>query len=123
MSQEKLKILEMIEKNIISPKEGSDLLKALEKDPQDSTIKVNRKEAFKMLKIRVNSADGDKVNVTIPLEFAKIALRSKKGIPKLNQMDVDLDFDHLIDMIESGTQGKIVDVESNDGDIVEIFIE
>lgn len=123
MSQEKLKILEMIEKNIISPKEGADLLKAVDQDSDKESIKVNRKEAFKMLKIRVNSSDGDKVNVTIPLEFAKIALRSKKGIPKLDQMNVDLDFDHLIDMIESGTEGKIVDIQSNDGDNVEIFIE
>ncbi len=122
MSQEKLKILEMIEKNIISPKEGSELLKALDSKTEEG-VKIKKKEAFKMLKIRIKSSDGDKVNVTIPLEFAKIALRSKKGIPKLDQMDIDFDFEELIGMIESGAEGKIVDIESDDGDIVEIYIE
>ncbi len=121
MSQEKLKILEMIENKVITPKEGSELLKAI--DDKKADPKVMKKEAFKMLKIRINSSDGDRVNVQIPLEFAKIALRSRKGIPKLDQMDIDIDFDQLIDMIESGAQGKIVDIQSDDGDTVEIYIE
>ncbi len=125
MSQEKLKILEMIEQGTISPQEGSELLKAVEDTPSKDI--APKKEAFKMFKIRILSNDGDKVNIQIPLEFAKIALKNKKGIPKLNDklnhMDVDLDFDQIVDMIEAGTRGKIVDIQSNDGDIVEIVIE
>ncbi|MFP4286810.1 MAG: hypothetical protein ACLFRI_03850 [Candidatus Izemoplasmataceae bacterium] len=128
MSQEKLKILEMIEKKIITPKEGADLLSAIDKG-ENITEKISKKQAFKMFKIRILSHDGDKVNVQIPLEFAKVALRSggKRGsimkMDKLKDMDLDLDFDAIIDMIESGTMGKIVDIESGDGDIVEIIIE
>ncbi len=125
MSQEKLKILDMIENGTISPKEGSELLKAIDEQPTKDI--ATKKEAFKMFKIRILSADGDKVNVQIPLEFAKIALRNKRGIPKLgdklDKLDVDLDFDQILDMIESGTRGKIVDIQSGDGDIVEIVIE
>ncbi len=124
MSQEKLKILEMIQNKTITPKEGADLLSAL--DEKNESLKPPKKQAFKMFKIRIKSADGDKVNVQIPLEFAKVALASKKGIPKLdkiNEMDVDIDFNMILDMIEAGTDGKIVDIESNDGDIIEIVIE
>ena len=127
MSQEKMKILEMIQNKTITPKEGADLLSALDKN---ETIgkPLAKKEAFKMFKIRVLSNDGDRVNVQIPLEFAKIALKSgnKKGImkmDKLKDMDVDLDFDMILDMVERGTLGKIVDIESGDGDKVEIVIE
>ncbi len=125
MAQEKLKILEMIQNKTITPQEGAELLRAIEEDKKVE-LKPPKKEAFKMLKIRIKSSDGDKVNVQIPLEFAKVALRSKKGIPKLNkldEMDLDIDFDQIIDMIEQGTMGKIVDIESGDGDIVEIIIE
>ncbi len=126
MSQEKLKILEMIQNQVISPQEGAELLKAVDADKQ-SAPKVAKKEAFKMFKIRIQSGDGDKVNVQIPLEFAKVALRSKKGIPNLNKkmanMDVDIDFDQILDLIEQGTDGKIVDIESGDGDTVQIYIE
>lgn len=126
MSQEKLKILEMIQSQTITPQEGAELLKALE-DPKNQATKIKKKEAFKMFKVRIKSSDGDKVNVQIPLEFAKVALRSKKGIPnlskKMENMDVDIDFEQILDLIEQGTDGKIVDIESGDGDIVEIYIE
>ncbi len=126
MSQEKLKILEMIQQKTITPQEGAELLKALEKGDQVN-IPLKKKEAFKMFKIRIKSSDGDKVNITIPLEFAKVALRSQKGIPnldkKINNMNVDIDFEHVLDLIEQGTDGKIVDIESGDGDKVEIYIE
>jgi hypothetical protein len=77
-----------------------------------------------MFKIKVLSADGDKVNVQIPLEFAKVALKSGKGFMKIDQLEgMDLDIDMILEMIDSGSLGKIVDIESADGDIVEIIIE
>ncbi len=126
MSQEKLKILEMISSKVITPQEGAELLQALDKNERPS--KAVRKDAFKMFKIRILSADGDKVNVQIPLEFAKVALKSggKKGIMKMNkldEMDLDIDVDMILEMIEEGVLGKIVDIESGDGDKVEIVIE
>ena len=129
MSQEKLKILEMIQSKIITPSEGAELLGAIDKDDKGESTKVFKKNAFKMFKIRILSSDGDRVNVQIPLEFAKVALKSqnKRGkvmkLDKLNDMNVDIDFDAILDMIESGTIGKIVDIESGDGDKVEIVIE
>jgi len=120
VSQEKLKILEMIQNKTITPKEGAELLKAIE---EKNAPPAPKKEAFRMFKIRVKSSDGDKVNVQIPLEFARMALKSKKGIPKLDEVDADIDFDQLLDLIDSGTVGKLVDIESDDGDIVEIYIE
>ncbi len=126
MNQEKIKILEMIQSQTITPQEGAELLKALE-DPKGNDLKIKKKEAFKMFKIRIKSSDGDKVNVQIPLEFAKVALRSQKGIPnlskKMENMDVDIDFEQILDLIEQGTDGKIVDIESGDGDTVQIYIE
>ncbi len=128
MSQEKLKILDMIQSKVITPSEGAELLGALDKD-EKIEAKSLKKAAFKMFKIKINSGDGDKVNIQIPLEFAKVALKSqnKRGkvmkLDKLNDMDLDIDFDAILDMIESGTVGKIIDIESADGDKVEIVIE
>ena len=127
MNEEKLKILEMIEKKQITPQEGSELLKALGTNNK-SASQPPKKQAFKMFKIRILSNDGDKVNVTIPLEFAKMVLRSpgKKGIPKLDKLkeiDPDMDYERIVDMIDAGMSGKIVDIQSEDGDIVEIVIE
>lgn len=124
MSDDRLRILEMIEKKIITAKEGVELLKSLDINDEKVSIVKNKKEAFKMFRVKVLSHDGDKVNVQIPLEFAKVALKSGKGFMKIDQIqDIDLDFDLIIDMIEKGALGKIVDVESADGDKVEITID
>lgn len=124
MSDDRLRILEMIEKKIITAAEGADLLKALDSSDGSASVAKKAKTSFKMFKIRVLSAEGDKVNVQIPLEFAKVALKSGKGFMKIDQIDnMNLDLDLILEMIESGTLGKIVDIESADGDIVEIIIE
>ena len=123
MSDDRLRILEMIEKRVITAAEGAELLKAVD-DSTVNSIESPKKQAFKMFKIKVLSADGDKVNVQIPLEFAKIALKNGKGFMKIDQLqDMNLDIDMILEMIEQGSLGKIVDIESADGDIVEIVIE
>ena len=120
---DKLRILEMIENKTITAAEGADLLKALDQNETTSVIKPKR-DSLKMFKIKVLSADGDKVNVQIPIEFAKVALTSGKGFMKVDQIDgLDLDVEQILNMIDTGMLGKIVDIESADGDIVEIVIE
>jgi len=123
MSDDRLRILEMVASKTITAAEGSDLIKALE--VADNKIQVStKKNAFKMFKIKVLSADGDKVNVQIPIEFAKVALKSGKGVMKIDQLEgLDIDVEEILNMIDSGMLGKIVDIESADGDIVEIVIE
>lgn len=123
MSDDRLRILEMIQSKTITAAEGAELLKAL--DNLDKKEKpVAKKNAFKMFKIKVLSADGDKVNVQIPVEFAKVALKSGKGVMKIEQLEeFDLDLEAILEMIETGMDGKLVDIESADGDIVEIVIE
>jgi hypothetical protein len=74
-----------------------------------------------MLKILVDSADGDNVNIQIPIEFAKL-LKTKKFM-NLNSNDFDLDIDELIDMIQTGAHGELVNITSADGDKVKIVVE
>ena len=123
MSDDRLRILEMIQSKTITAAEGAELLKAL--DVSDKKIQVSsKKQAFKMFKIKILSGDGDKVNVQIPVEFAKVALSSGKGFMKMDKLEeFDLDFEAILEMIETGMNGKLVDIESADGDTVEITIE
>lgn len=123
MSDDRLRILEMVQNKTITAAEGADLLKALD-GSYEATAVTPKKQAFKMFKIKVLSADGDKVNVQIPLDFAKIALKSGKGFMKIDQIEhMGLDIDMILELIDQGSLGKIVDIESADGDIVEIVIE
>lgn len=78
-----------------------------------------------MFRIYVNSADGDKVRVNLPMALVKMGLEMGMKMPQVsgNNSLKDIDFEQLIFMVESGLIGKLVEVESADGDTVEIVVE
>lgn len=78
-----------------------------------------------MLKIIVNSKDGDKVKVNLPIPLIKAGLRIGMGMPQVkgNAALESVDFAELIRLIDSGVIGKLVEIESADGDNVEITVE
>lgn len=99
----------------------------LGKEPvADVVISENKKDIKSMVfRIKVISGDGDKVNVNIPLALAEVFLNSNLPLPQINGKDVlsGIDFKLLISLIEQGIVGKLVDVQSADNDIVEIWVE
>ena len=79
-----------------------------------------------ILRIRVLSAEKDKVNVNLPLGFVKACMQLGVGMPQVGvDQDVlkNIDFDALIKMIDYGVVGKLVEVESAEGDHIEIYVE
>jgi hypothetical protein len=122
LKAERLKILDLLAKNVISAEQAEKLLAAITDERLDEEqVIIPKKNQFRMLKVLVDSADGDKVKVEIPVEFAKL-LKNKKMM-KLDTDDFDIDVDELIEMINSGIVGEIVNVKSADGDIVRILVE
>ena len=80
------------------------------------------------LRIYVNSADGDKVKVNLPMPLVKIGLELGIDIaPKYADRKLDalqnLDLAKIMDMAERGAIGKLVEVECADGDFVEVVVE
>ena len=123
LKEERMKILELLSKGTITAEQAENLLAAIgeneEKEPEANA--VQKKGPFRMLKILVDSADGDQVRVELPIEFAKLLKNKKINMGTLD--DVDLDVDMLIQMINSGVVGEIVNVKSADGDTVKILVE
>lgn len=78
-----------------------------------------------ILKIKVKSADGDKVNVNLPVPLVRMGLEIGLNMPQFegNRALKDIDMQKIMLMIESGVIGKLVDIESADGDIAEIVVE
>lgn len=125
MSEEVLRILKMVEEGKISADKAQELIEAL--NVKDNSIQVVSDNDImdKMLKIKVNSHEGDKVNVNLPIRFIKTMLKTFGKIPidtnvkGMESVDINL----IADAIDNGLTGKIVDVNSSNGDIVEIVIE
>lgn len=77
-----------------------------------------------MLRIRVLSADGDKVNVNLPMPAVKILVNNNTvNMFSGNKALEGIDFNQLYAMVEQGIIGELVSVESDDGDRVSITVE
>jgi len=122
LKEERMKILDLLAKGIITPDDAEKLLSAMGDNSEPQIIDPPSKKApFRMLKIYVDSADGDLVKIELPIEFAKLLKSSKFNIEKLDDMDIDMDA--LIGMINSGAIGELVNISSADGDKVKIIVE
>lgn len=121
MSEELKQILGMVEQGKITPEEGARLISAI-----NTAIAPERAEprrpAPKLLRIRVEGSDGSSVNVNIPVSLANIASRF---LPRdaLRFGDQVIDLEDIIKAICEGAEGKILQVESEDGSKVEIAVE
>ena len=81
-----------------------------------------------VMRILVNSNEGDKVKVNLPLPLVKVGLEiGMQMIPNLTgdagNLLQGLDLSKLVKMVEMGYMGKLIEVESADGDTVEIVVE
>lgn len=86
---------------------------------------AERKDIQKMiLRVNIISEDGDKVKINLPLSIVKLALDAGVS-PKVNGKDIlkDVDFEEIFRLIEQGVSGKLVEITSKNGDLVEIYVE
>jgi len=78
------------------------------------------------LRIKVDSAEGDKVRVNLPMSLVKVGLEMGMDISgSVSGMDglKNVDLSKILELAEKGLIGKLVEVESADGDTVEIVVE
>jgi len=138
MNEEISRILKMVEEGKIDSEKAMQLIEALKGESKESVIleKVtpstnnhgNSKFKIKMLRIKVRSKENDIVNINLPLAFVSGMIKSFGKIPNINingMNDVDMDAmtQTILDAIDGGIGGKIVDIQTGDGDTVEIVIE
>ena len=123
MQEEMKRILKMVEEGKIDSDKATELIEALNSPPVTQQLsKLGSSD--KMLKVRVISGTDDNVNVNVPIKFLKAigtAVNNIK-IPGVSEQE-GIDIKMIMEAIDSGLEGKIVDVKSANGDIVEVTIE
>ena len=129
-----MKILEMLAEGKINADEASALLEKInisekvEEPNPDSTEPGSRSPRY--LRVVVDSADGDKVNVKVPMSLIRTGIKLSALMPadaaeavKEQGIDLsalkDLPADELIDALKD----LQVDVDSADGDTIKVFTE
>lgn len=79
-----------------------------------------------VLKIKVDSTDGDTVNVNLPLALVRVFVNKEDGKIALlagNEKLENIDFRKVIELVEAGVIGELVTVDSKDGDKVRVVVE
>jgi hypothetical protein len=122
-SEERLRVLQMLEDGKITPEEATSLLRALGKGQDAGPRAGPATTGNRYLRIRVTDlASGTgKVNVTIPLGLVSAGLRiAERFAPEAEGIDME----ELEKAIISGAEGKIVEVmDAEDNERVEIYVE
>jgi hypothetical protein len=121
-TEERMRILRMIQEGKITADEGSKLLTALRESRKDSRTVVTPLRVGKgMLRVRVTDmlTGKPKVSVNLPLGLVDA------GMSIASQYAPDVNFSQIADAIRSGQmEGKIVDViDEEDGEHIEVFID
>ena len=85
-----------------------------------------RKDINKMvLRVLILSNDGAKVNVNLPLPIIIACVNANVSVPSINGSTTlnSIDFKEIIRLIEQGVVGELVNIESENGDTLKVFVE
>jgi hypothetical protein len=128
-SEERIRILNMVQEGKISAEEGSQLLSAID-TPSQPTPSPKTPESppppdkpGRWFRVKITSTLNDKtrVNVRLPVSLIKVGMKmGAKFSPEVEKIDLD----QLTQVIDSGEIGQFVDIyDEEDGEHVEVFIE
>lgn len=127
MREEISKILTMFEEGKLEKEEAIRLIEVLQEKEQqnDITHDVSKSYLNRVLKIHVDSPDGDDVKVNVPIKFLKAVLKAGSGFTAVmpEKYHQNFDVELLIEALDSEFVGNIVDIETEDGERVLISIE
>jgi hypothetical protein len=127
-SNERLKILKMVQERKISAEEGIELLDLIsEKNPKGNASNpdsdTQARTAAQWFRVVVTDTQSGKTRVNVRLPVSLVNAGMKMGARFSPQID-GLDRKQLVEFLQSGTTGKVIDVLDDDGgEHVEVYIE
>ena len=123
-SEERIKILQMIEDGKISAEDGAKLLAAITENTKSrsrtTTFQKSRDSRYMRVRVTDTASGKTKVSVNLPLGLVDAGLNIASNF--MPDMGADAATE-ISAAINEGLTGKIVDVLDEDGEHIEIFIE
>ncbi len=122
-TEERMRILTMIQEKQITAEEGARLLAALAAGPAGDGPARDAGGRARWLRVRVTDTGSGKLKVNVNLPVGLIDVGLKMGARFAPEMQ-GLDMNAIQSAIKDGFQGKILEVEDDeDNERVEIFVE
>ncbi len=120
-TEERMKILKMIEEGKLSAQEGAKLLSALAS--ANRPLGELSSSGAKWLRVRVTDVATGRSRATVQIPISLMEAGMKIGAHFAPEIE-GVKMDQLMDALRSGMTGKIIDVvDDEDGEHVEIFVE
>ena len=123
-SEERMKILQMVQDEKINAEDGAKLLAALSDGSQRRhKSSANNDSSGRYMRVRVTDSFSGKTKVSVNLPLGLIDAGLSIASNFMPGMD-ELTKDNISEAINTGMTGKIVDVQDDeDGEHIEIYIE
>ena len=123
-SEERMKILKMIEERKLSAEEGTKLLAALsDKRMPTPPRSPGMAGGPRWLRIRVTDIRSGRSKASVQIPLALVDAGMKIGAHFAPEVQ-GVDMTNVMDAVRSGMTGKIIDVtDEEDGEHVEIYVE
>ena len=122
-TEERMKILKMIEEGKLSAEEGTKLLSALSVKRPLSPRAPGMPGGAKWLRIRVTDTRSGRSKASVQIPLALVDAGLKIGAHFAPEVE-GVDMSNVMEALRSGMTGKIIDVtDENDGEHVEIYVE
>ena len=124
-TEERMKILKMVDEGKISAEDGSKLLAALSGGGSKGGMPAPRPHAgaARWLRVRVTDVKTGRSKASVQIPLALVDAGMKIGAHFAPEID-GMDMTSVMEAFHSGMTGKIIDVmDDEDGEHVEIFIE
>lgn len=120
-TDERMRILKMIEEKQITAEEGARLLEALRAGHEAAEREGTTKARWLRVRVTDRTSGKLKVNVNIPVGLIDVGLKmGARFAPDMNGMDLSA----IQAAIKGGMQGRIIEVDDEkDDERVEIFVE
>jgi len=120
-TEERMKILKLIEEGKVSAEEGAKLLSALA--TANRPLSGLSASGAKWLRVRVTDVNSGRSKATVQIPISLMEAGMKIGAHFAPEID-GVNMDQILEALRTGITGKIIDVtDDEDGEHVEIFVE
>ncbi|MDV4151049.1 hypothetical protein R0131_09380 [Clostridium sp. AL.422] len=127
MREDLIKVLTMLSEGKLNVEKSAELIDAMYKKEEKDLVVVGKNYDKRMLRVLVDSAEGDNVRVNLPIAVITAVLKGTGKLPIKNVDMEGIDFEVLSESIiaalDNEMLGEIVTVDSSNGDVVRVIIE
>ncbi|MCD4713902.1 MAG: hypothetical protein K8R73_11510 [Clostridiales bacterium] len=123
MKEEQMKILKMIEDGVITAADGMKLLEAISDEPEVNESAKNESVEWVRIKVSDPKRVNKDVNIKLPMSLIKIGMKIGEKFSGNFGTNLDPgDFQKILEAIKEGGAGEVINIETDDGQIVEISL-